>query len=183
MKKRGKNVINSRPLSIEIIQPTEEHLVLPELISLLQDAVASGASVGFLPPLSEEEACQYWRTVFHELTQGVHILLAARDAGHVVGSVQLAFGTRPNALHRAEVQKLFVLQSQRRRGTGRALMQALEQLAREHRRTLLVLDTRQGDAAEQLYRKLGYCEAGVIPAYAQSATGTFDSTVFFYKLL
>jgi ribosomal protein S18 acetylase RimI-like enzyme len=107
----------------------------------------------------------------------------ARNAGRVVGSVQLALAMKPNALHRAEVQKLFVLQSQRRRGTGRALMQAVEQTARECERTLLVLDTRQGDAAEQLYRKLGYREAGIIPAYARSATGTLDSTIFFYKAL
>jgi len=46
-----------------------------------------------------------------------------------------------------------------------------------------VLDTRQGDNAERLYRTLGYHEAGVIPAYAQSASGTLESTVIFYKIL
>jgi hypothetical protein len=62
-------------------------------------------------------------------------------------------------------------------------MQEIEQAARECGRTLLVLDTRQGDAAEQLYRSLEYREAGVIPMYARSATGTLDGTVFFYKML
>ncbi len=41
---------------IETIIPEQGRVILPELITLLQDAVASGASVGFLPPLSEEEA-------------------------------------------------------------------------------------------------------------------------------
>ncbi len=45
------------------------------------------------------------------------------------------------------------------------------------------VDTRQADSAEQLYRTLGYCEAGIIPAYARSADGTLDSTVIFYKTL
>lgn len=169
--------------SIETVRPEEETNALPELIELLQDTVASGASVGFLPPLSAEDAQQYWSSVFKEVAQGIQVLVVARAAGHIVGSVQLALATKPNASHRAEVQKLFVLQKQRRRGIAQALMHEIEQAAREHARTLLVLDTRQGDAAEQLYRKLGYQEAGVIPHYARNATGELDGTVFFYKLL
>jgi GNAT superfamily N-acetyltransferase len=169
--------------SIETVHSEEKQAVLPELIKLLQDTVASGASVGFLPPLSEEDAQQYWSSVFQEVAQRTCVLFVARNAGHIIGSVQLALATKPNALHRAEVQKLFVLQSERRQGTGRALMQAVEQVAREWGRTLLVLDTRQGDTAEQLYRKLGYREVGVIPAYARNATGTLDGTIFFYKAL
>jgi ribosomal protein S18 acetylase RimI-like enzyme len=167
--------------SIERVSPEEELAVLPHLIHLLQDTVASGASVGFLPPLSTEDAQQYWRTVFEEVQKYACVLLVAREVGQIVGSVQLALATKPNARHRAEVQKLFVLSSQRRRGVGRALMQAVEQAARDGQRTLLVLDTRQGDSAEQLYRTLGYCEVGVIPGYAHSVAGTLDSTVIFYK--
>jgi ribosomal protein S18 acetylase RimI-like enzyme len=169
--------------SIERVSPEEEPAILPHLIHLLQDTVASGASVGFLPPLSIENAQQYWSTIFEEVRKHTCVLLVAREAGQIVGSVQLALATKPNAQHRAEVQKLFVLSSQRRRGIGRALMQAIEQAASDKQRTLLVLDTRQGDSAEQLYRTLGYCEVGIIPGYAHSATGTFDSTVIFYKTL
>lgn len=168
---------------IALAQASEEQAIMPELIQLLQDTVNGGASVGFLPPLPDEEARHYWHGVFQEVSQGAHLLLVAREAGQIVGSVQLALATKPNATHRAEVQKLFVLQKQRRRGTGRALMLAIEQFAREHARTLLVLDTRLGDAAEQLYRQLGYSEAGVIPAYARNAHGKLDTTIFFYKIL
>ena len=170
-------------VSIRCVRLEDEAAILPELVALLQDTVSSGASVGFLPPLSREDAERYWQDVFQDLAQHRQILLVADDAGVVVGSVQLALASKPNALHRAEVQKLFVLQSQRRRGTGRALMHAVEQVAREHGRTLLVLDTRQGDAAERLYRMLGYQEAGVIPGYARSAMGSLDATVLFYKEL
>nr|WP_198925166.1 GNAT family N-acetyltransferase [Dictyobacter vulcani] len=117
------------------------------------------------------------------VAQGTCVLLVACDAGQIVGSVQLSLATKPNAKHRAEVQKLFVLSSQRRRGVGRALMHAVEQVARDGERTLLVLDTREGDSAERLYRTLGYCEVGIIPAYARSANGTLDSTIIFYKTL
>lgn len=182
-KEHRETMLDALVPSIKCISPEEEAVVLPQLIHLLQDTVTSGASVGFLPPLNAEDAQRYWKTVFQEVVQGSCILLVARDAGRIIGAVQLALATKPNAWHRAEVQKLIVLSSQRRRGIGRALMQAVEQVARDGERTLLVLDTRQGDSAELLYRSLGYHEVGVIPAYARSANGTLDNTVIFYKTL
>ena len=168
---------------IETLLPEQGQVLLPELITLLQDAVASGASVGFLPPLSEEEAREYWISVFEDITQQKRVLLIARHSQRIVGAVQLEFATKPNARHRAEVQKLFVLQQERKRGIGRLLMEAIEATARERGSTLLVLDTRLGDNAERLYRKLHYREVGIIPLYAQNAAGTLEATIIFYKLL
>jgi ribosomal protein S18 acetylase RimI-like enzyme len=71
----------------------------------------------------------------------------------------------------------------RRRGVGRALMDALEEEARRHNRVLLFLDTRAGDPANDLYLGTGYTEAGRIPQFARSATGDLDDTVLYYKLL
>ena len=45
------------------------------------------------------------------------------------------------------------------------------------------LDTRRGNVSEQLYLKQGYTRAGIIPRYAQSAHGTLDDTVIFYRML
>ena len=174
---------NALSISIDTLTTELGHTVLSELNILLLDSVASGASIGFLPPLSEEESEAYWNSVLDKVAQQVSILMVARYVGKIVGSVQLELATKPNARHRAEVQKLFVLQSHRKQGIGKLLMQAIERVAQEHERTLLVLDTRQGDVAEQLYRKLGYIEAGVIPSYARNATGSLDATIFFYKLL
>jgi ribosomal protein S18 acetylase RimI-like enzyme len=76
-----------------------------------------------------------------------------------------------------------VLPSAQRQGLGRALMLRLESEARARGRSLLVLDTREGDPSNALYRELGYQEAGRIPAYARSASGQLDATVIYYKLL
>ena len=62
-------------------------------------------------------------------------------------------------------------------------MNAIEEEAASHGRSLLVLDTRRGDDAERLYRQLGYNEGGSIPGYARSATGELHETVFFWKLV
>ena len=98
-------------------------------------------------------------------------------------SVQLECPRLPNATHRAEVMKLFVLRSARRQGLARALMGRVEAEARSRNRALLVLDTRLGDAAEHLYAGLGFHRAGTIPRYARSAEGSLDATVIMYRWL
>lgn len=151
--------------------------------ALLQDAVEDGASVGFLPPLAEADAAQYWETVVAAVAGGTRYLFVARAHDLVAGAVQLDLPAMPNARHRGEVMKLMVHRRARRRGLGRGLMQALERQAAVLDRTLLVLDTRRGDPAEQLYVSLGYRPAGVIPRYAMSACGTLEDTVYMYREL
>jgi acetyltransferase len=168
---------------IEQITPTNANTILPDLIEILRDSVASGASVGFLPPLSEAEAHGYWAGVIDDLAQATRVLLVARQAERVVGTVQLELAKKPNARHRAEVQKLMVHTQARRQGIARALLAAIEEEARRAGRTLLVLDTRQGDPSEQLYRSHGYTMAGIIPQYCRSANGELDPTVLYYRLI
>ena len=151
-------------------------------LELLRDSVDSGASIGFLAPLPAHEGHEFWRAVRSELADG-RILLGAYVEGKLVGSVQLAPVAKPNARHRAEVQKLMVLQASRGRGIAKALMAAIERKAGELGRWLLVLDTVPQQAAEKLYERLGYVRAGVVPDYAESSSGGFDPTVIFYKRL
>jgi acetyltransferase len=154
------------------------------LSALLQDAVASGASVGFLPPLDPAEAADYWAGVVAAVRDGKLVLLVAREGGSaIVGSAQLALETRPNGRHRAEVAKVMVLRRARRQGIGRALMLAAEAEARRRGRTTLFLDTRRGDPAERLYRSVGWRYAGSIPRYARSAGGALDANAIYYKLV
>lgn len=161
----------------------EAKAALPELAALLQDCVNGGSSVGFIPPLSSGTAEEYWLETLAEIAQGKRLLLVSIEAGEITGSVQLALATKQNGLHRAEVQKLLVHTRFRNRGIARLLMTALDDVAREEGRTLLVLDTERGSVAEKLYEKCGYMRAGVIPRYALDATGSMIDTVVFYKLL
>jgi len=146
--------------------------------------VDGGASVGFLPPLDAEDAAAYWDSVAAALEAGGRRLWIARaDGGGIVGTVQLDLAGQVNGRHRAEVIRLMVVSSARRRGIGRALMEAAESEARTLGRTTLVLDTRQGDPSEALYRGMGWQPAGAIPRYARSGDGTLHTTAFYYKLL
>jgi ribosomal protein S18 acetylase RimI-like enzyme len=156
---------------------------LPQLIEILVNSVESGASVGFLLPISDDEAAQYWNGRIQSIAEGTTVLLAAQTDERIVGVVLLALEPRANGSHRAEVQKLMVHTDFRRQGIGRKLMEALESAAKEHQRTLLFLDTREGDPSNALYEFMGYIYAGTIPQYARSTNGDLHDTCYYYKLL
>jgi acetyltransferase len=168
---------------IQKLTAAEGRDVLLQLVALLQDAVHGGASIGFTQPLPAEVAERYWHDIFREVEQGSRILLATRREGVVVGSVQLGLCTRPNGLHRAEVQKLFVHTRWRRQGIARALMAAVEQEARAVRRSLLYLDTEPHKPAAAMYEQTGWIRVGEIPGYACSPDGHLHGTVFFYRVI
>ncbi|MDX6382930.1 MAG: hypothetical protein QOK48_503 [Blastocatellia bacterium] len=159
----------------------EKHL--PALAALLIDAVEDGASVGFLPPLSDSEALAFWSGVHVAIRSGGRVLVAAFVNDELVGSVQIQWADMPNSAHRAEVMKLLVLRRARRRGIARALMIRIQECALKNGRSLLVVDTRVGGSAEKLCEQLGYVKVGVIPRYVRSANGNLDGTLILYRWL
>ena len=153
------------------LPPEELEDALPALARLLSDTVNGGSPMGFLPPLAERDACDYWLSLRAELRAGSRLLLVARSGGEIVGSGQLSLSPWPNARHRAEIQKLFVAASMRGRGVGATLLDALHDAAREHGRSLLVLNTRRRGGAGTFYEGLGYRVTGVIPGWTRGPAG------------
>ncbi|MBM7585472.1 ribosomal protein S18 acetylase RimI-like enzyme [Bacillus pakistanensis] len=164
-------------LKIEQLTSIGDHI--EELSELLIQTVEDGASIGFLPPLKSSEATKYWESA---LSPDV-ILFVAKINNQVAGCVQLQLCTKQNGEHRAEIAKLMTHPNYRRNGIGRSLMQKAEERAMQDGRTLLVLDTREGDPSNHLYTSIGYIQAGRIPHYAKSANGGLDATIFYYKSL
>lgn len=148
------------------------------LADLLVATVDLGASVGFLPPLARAEAAAYWATLPDRQT----ILLVAEREGRIVGTVQANLARKANGRHRAEIGKLLVHPDARRQGIARRLMAAAETAIQADGRSLVILDTRDGDPSNALYQRLGYFEGGRMPNYARSADGTLHTTIFYYKL-
>lgn len=155
------------------------------LAEILHAVVHAGAGVSFFTPFSIEEARAFWvDKVLPQVTAGRRRVLVARDHERIVGTVQLELDMPPNQQHRATVAKLLVHPAARRRGVARALMIALERIARSEGRSLLTLDTVSGSNAELLYRSLGYITVGVIPRFARGAvTPELEGTTIMYKEL
>ena len=155
---------------------------LQGLAAVLADCVDGGASVSFMQPLAEERAQAFWRHVADGVARGERALLVAEDAEGIVGTVQLVLAQPENQPHRAEVSKMLVHRRARRKGIGALLMQAAEQVAREHGKTLLVLDTAD-DTAARLYARVGWQRVGTIPRYALLPAGGECATTIFYRPL
>ena len=169
---------------IHSLTAAEAREAVDDLTRILQDAVASGVSLGFMTPLDESAVQRYWQNAIAQIEAGDRVLLVAcAEDGSLVGSAQLHLTATPNARHRAEVQKVCVLRSARGQGIGKQLMRAIEEEARAAGRKLLVLDTRKDSVAEGLYRRLGYQEVGVIPGHARTVNGSLVTSIFFYRTL
>ncbi|MDQ0858948.1 ribosomal protein S18 acetylase RimI-like enzyme [Bacillus sp. V2I10] len=153
----------------------DEHI--EQLADLLIKIVEGGASIGFLPPMSLSQATEYWESVLEPSV----ILLIAKVNDEIAGSVQLHLCMKQNGGHRAEIAKLITHPDYRRKGIARLLMQKAEERAIQEKRSLLVLDTREGDVSNQLYNSMGFTECGRIPFFAESAGGKLDTTILYYK--
>lgn len=153
------------------------------LADVLVDCVEGGASVSFMLPLTQERARAFWQGLAEDVAQGRRLLLVARDAAGIVGTVQAILSQPENQPHRADIAKMLVHRRGRRRGIGAALIRAAEDGARAAGKTLLVLDTATGGDAEQLYERMGWLRVGVIPDYALWPRGGRCATTVFYRRL
>lgn len=158
---------------------------LDDLSRILHACVHDGASIGFVLPFTQDDARGYWTDrVRPGLRKGQIELLAAHDTGRIVGTVQLLSAILPNQPHRADVAKLLVHPDARRRGFGRALMNALMDRAIKLGRTVLVLDTRSTDPSRILYQSLGFEIAGEIPDYCRNPfEDRLEPTTYMYRNL
>ena len=159
------------------------HEQLNALAAVLHDCVAGGASVSYMAPFSHEEARAAFEAWAAEVEQGDRLIVAAFDNGDLIGTVQVILALPPNQPHRAEIAKLLVHRSARRRGIAELLMEQAEAEARAEGKTLLVLDAvTEGDAA-RLYARMGWTTVGVIPGYALYPDGRPCDTTVFWKAL
>ena len=166
-------------MRIAILEPSAE--VRSTLSDILIEAVADGASVSFMHPVSPEAAEAFWDRSLGAATRGERVLLGAWDADALIGTVTLLLDCADNQPHRAEIAKLIVRPSHRGRGIATALMRAAETVAVERGRSLLVLDTAEEGGAAELYEGLGFQRVGLIPDYAFKPHGGLNGTLIYFK--
>jgi GNAT superfamily N-acetyltransferase len=174
----------SLPSRVRQLNADEARSQVDALANVLIDCVEGGASVSFMLPMARETALSFWRKVADGVAQGERVLLVAEDgSGTIVGTVQLIVSQPENQPHRADVAKMLVRRSARRRGVAQLLMQAIDVAARAAGKSVLVLDTVTGGDAERLYQRAGWVRVGSVPNYALMPSGEFCGTTFFYKHL
>lgn len=172
-----------RGVAVRVLDASAAASAVLPLADILVACVAGGAAVSFLPPLGRDDARAFWQRAATAVATGRRLLVAGWVDGVLAGTVTVDIDMPPNQPHRAEVQKLLVHPIARRRGLGRALMQAAADAAAGAGRSLLTLDTKAGDPGESLYRAQGFTECGRIPGFALNPDGTAHDTILFYKHL
>ena len=170
-------------IDISVLAGPEAHECCAALADVLIACVHGGASVSFMAPLDRGRAESFWRGVAESVARGERVLVAAKDAGKIVGTVQVVLKEPENQPHRGDVAKMLVHPEARRRGIAVQMLRFAEDAARTAGKTLLVLDTVTGGDAERLYEREGWIRVGVIPDYALFPDGRFCDTSVFYKRL
>lgn len=168
-------------VEIRRLTAEESRRYVGELAEVLVDCVQGGASVSFMASMTREDAEAFFATAADAVERGERILFAAFLDSKLVGTVQIILATPPNQPHRADVAKMLVTRTARRQGIAARLMEQVEAASRSAGKTVLVLDTVTGDAAERLYIRLGWNRVGVIPNYALYPDGRLCDTTYFWK--
>ena len=169
-------------MRIEAIDPASYDAAIEGLGALLKDAVDGGASVNFVAGVTPAQTAGWWAARSARVADGTITVFVARDGdGRIAGPTLLERSVNPNSPHRAEIGKVIVHRSMRRRGVATALMQAAEDLARAEGRWMLILDTVTGSPAAALYESLGWVTVGTIPGYALDVDGVPEAATYYYK--
>lgn len=156
---------------------------IAQLSDVLIDCVESGASVGFMLPMTSDKAAAFWRRIAKDVEAGGRILLVATDTQGIVGTVQVVLEMPENQPHRGDLSKMLVHRRTRGRGIGAALLRAAENAARTAGKNILVLDTVTDSDGERLYQRLGWVRVGEIPDFALWPAGGLCPTTYYYRRL
>jgi GNAT superfamily N-acetyltransferase len=171
-------------VTVRRVGANEVAACVESLADVLIDCVEGGASVSFMLPIARDKAVEFWRRVADGVVNGERVLLVAEEAnGQIVGTVQMITAQPENQPHRADIAKMLVHRRARRSGVGQRLMDEVERVAREERKSVLVLDTVTGGEAERLYQRAGWQRVGDVPNYALMPSGEFCGTTFYCKQL
>ena len=168
---------------IRTLDPDTDAARLLGFAALMVEAVADGASIGFMAGFDQADSLAWWQGRMAAAAEGEVQILVALDHGGVAGTVSLVPAAMPNQPHRADIAKMMVAKRTRGRRVGAALLTAVEALAIAQGRTTLVLDTISGSAAARLYERAGWEKVGDIPAYALMPDGEVAPTTFYTKRL
>lgn len=140
-------------------------------------------ALGALDTMGRGALERWYHGVVAGLDDRDRLLVVAEEGDRLVGMAQLVFSGATNAEHRAEVQRVGVAADARGRGIGGSLMAAVEEVARDHRITLLWLTTHDATDACVFYEAIGYTKLGVMPNYSRRPDGTLLPGAFYFKEL
>ncbi|PTB62223.1 acyl-CoA N-acyltransferase [Trichoderma citrinoviride] len=183
-------------ITITRFSPSQHAHLIPAILQMHINCIQSdGALLRFHPPFTPAKRHKmetFWNErLLSQISSGRRIALIALAASNIEGSddvagiVELGMPDADTGPFRGDLEMLMVSPKYRRRGLGVKLINDVEEIAREEKRTLLQLSTDVGSTAEKyVYPRLGYALMGTVPKYGISPLdGSLKDGAFFYKHL
>ncbi|KAI1854461.1 hypothetical protein JX266_000579 [Neoarthrinium moseri] len=171
------------------VQFDKYRVALRNLLQLCVNPDPVNSSIGFRAPLADVEAESYWKSLSAKLdvtpiTVHLFVLSATQSSADVLATVQIFTIPKITHRHRAEIAKLLVHPSARRKGIATILMDFVEEFARDELGTeMLTLDTASETPAMAFYERSGWKQWGTCPEYAEYADGRRCDATFFHKFI
>ncbi|KAK1240192.1 hypothetical protein MKX08_007634 [Trichoderma sp. CBMAI-0020] len=182
-------------INIVRFSPSAHDKFLPAILQMHIDCIESdGALLRFHPPFTSEKRQRmeaFWKARLSQISTGHRITLIAlassddKQEADIAGIVELGMTEADTGPFRGDLEMLMVSPKYRRRGSANKLIDELEEIAKEEKKTLLLLSTDIGSTAEKyLYPRRGYTLMGTVPNYGISPIdGSLKDGAFFYKQL
>lgn len=166
---------------MEIFEINDLKNIQNKLNLLLNNAIKENSSLGFLNTLKSEDSETYWNSLQNDLNNSIKKLFIVKEKKHIIASVILSFCQSENASHRVEIEKLIVHNLYQGIGIATKLMLYVENIAKKHNKSLIILNINNKSDASFLYEKLEYKKAGQIPLYTLNNDFTYLDNIIYYK--
>lgn len=133
------------------------------LVAIWAAVTNAGGAVGFVPPVTPEDVVPTARVAFDRVRDGRDDLVVAFDGALPSGFGFLATNDTALKRHFGTVVRLQRHPEWAGRGVGGAVLDALEQAARDRGFERVVLTVRAGTGTERFYQVRGYALEAVLP--------------------
>ncbi len=164
------------PVEADAALHADVHRVLAAVVEL-------GGAVGWRHVPAPEETAGWLEAELGLAASGRGGLAAVRRDGRLEALGVWSRFSSPVVAQNAEIRKVMVHPDARGRGLARAVMQALEDHAREHGIEVAILDARGNNhGAHALYESLGWTEYGRIPDFIAIGRERWDRVCFYKQL-
>ncbi len=153
---------------------------LNDLCDATEDSIAEGGGFGWVSVPERDALERYWQGVIAAPTR---LLFAARLDDVICGTAQLILPPHNNEAqaHVVQMTTNFVAPWARGHGVARALLQKVEEIARDKGYAVINLDVRSTMAgAVALYESMGYVKFGEHPLSVRVKGETVPS-LYYYK--
>jgi GNAT superfamily N-acetyltransferase len=134
-----------------------------DLLACWTDVTNAGGSVGFVPPVTQDDVAPVLDRMLEGIEAGRDVLALLTVDGDTAGFAALVGSSSPLRRHWATVLRVQVHPSRQGGGLGRVLMAGVHDIARGRGWEFLYLSARGGTGLDAFYRGLGYTEVGRLP--------------------